>query len=216
MNRNVVIVTVVVVLLAVVGFFAYQNFAKKAAPGTAIDVSGFPFEGDPNAKVTVVAFEDFKCPACKNYDATVMPQIEQKYIQPGKIKYAFVGFPIIAANYQMNPDDSRAALNAGYCVADQSNAAFFRYAHILFSAQKPENTLWATPDFLKELAQTLEGVDQAKLAQCIDSNANSKKVEAGYQLAVKQKVDHTPSIYVNGKLADDPLAAIDAALKAAQ
>ena len=213
MNRNVVIATVVVLLIAVVGFLAYQNFNKGKGPGASIDVSGQPMEGSKDAKVTVVAFEDFKCPVCKAYDTTIVPQIEQKYVSTGKIKYYFVNFPFIG-------QDSTTAANAGECVAEQSPAAFFDYVHILYRAQKEETTEWATPSYLKELGQTLQGVDMTKFAACVDGNSHVDRVNADKALATKLSVTFTPSVFVNGKLAgqrpDDVLPAIEAAVKAAQ
>ncbi len=197
MNRNVMIATVVVILIAVVGFLAYQNFNKPGTSGSAqsIDVTGQPLQGSKDAKVTVVAFEDFKCPVCKQYDTSVVPTIEQKYVQTGKIQYYFINFPFIGP-------DSTTAANAGECVAEQSPTAFYDYAHILYRAQKEETTEWATPAYLKELAQTLQGVDLTKFASCVDSNAHIDQVNADKALGNKAGVQGTPSVYVNGKLVD--------------
>lgn len=213
-SNSAVLVTLAVVALLVIGFFVWQ--ARKPAAGTAgsttttIDVSSQPFQGNPDAKVTVVAFEDFKCPACKQYDTLTVPGLESKYIATNKIKYVFVNFPFIGP-------DSYTAANAGECVAAQSNTAFFEYAHILYRAQKDEQTQWATPSYLLDLAGSLDGVDLTKLKACIDADTYKTQVEADKALGSKVGVTATPSVYVNGRLVvsatpDAVGKAIDAAL----
>lgn len=212
-SNSAVLATLAVVVVLVIGFFVWQA-RRPAASGTAptIDVSGQPFQGNPNAKVTVVAFEDFKCPVCKQYDTTVVPSIESQYVSTNKIKYVFINFAIPLG------DDSNTAANAGECVAEQSTAAFFQYAHILYRAQKDESTTWATPSYLLDLAGSLDGVDTAKLKACIDGDTFKDRVAADRALGVKAGVGGTPSVYVNGKAVEAPWIpgnlskAIDAAL----
>src|SRR5512142_419102 len=41
--------------------------------------------GDPNAKVKVVAYEDFRCSSCLNYTENIEPTIIQNYVDTGKV-----------------------------------------------------------------------------------------------------------------------------------
>src|SRR5688500_4132917 len=49
--------------------------------------------GDPNAPVTVQAWEDFMCPACRQWTSTIEPQLIDEYIKTGVVRLEFHQFP---------------------------------------------------------------------------------------------------------------------------
>ena len=53
--------------------------------------------GDPNAPVTVQAWEDFRCPACAAFNQRVKPGLLENYVVSGKVKLEFRHFPLAAA-----------------------------------------------------------------------------------------------------------------------
>lgn len=208
-----VLATLAVLVIAVLGFVLWQGRggSSPAKSANAFDLSGQPTLGAANAPVTVVAFEDFKCPACQRYDQTVFPQIQSKYIDTGKIRYAFFNFPFIG------PDSVTAAV-AGECVVDQKPALFWPYSHVLYRAQKDERTQWATPAYLVELAGLVDGIDTTELRACIDAQRTLERVNADRQRGLDAGVRGTPSVYVNGQLVENASyagisQAIDAALQ---
>jgi protein-disulfide isomerase len=80
----------VVALFAVIAFVIYGN-------QTSIDYSGIPMErtadgafilGNPEAAVTIVAWEDFLCPHCQAYESTLQDFI-QEYVATGKARFEF-------------------------------------------------------------------------------------------------------------------------------
>lgn len=213
-NNLLVPITIAVLVIAVIALAVWQRNRVNTVSASAatFDLTGQPTLGPADAKVTVVSFEDFKCPNCKRYDESVLPQLRQNYIDNKKIRYAFVNFPLPLG------DDSNTAAVAGECVYRQNPALFWPYKEIVFRAQKDENTTWATRDYLTELGGLVGGVDTGQLKSCINGNDTRSLVDADRAVGIKAGVNSTPSVFVNGQKVANPTyenlsQAIDAALK---
>ena len=83
--------------------------------GQMIDVSKLPARGGDHAVVTLIEFSDYECPFCIRHVQQTMPQLEQNYIQPGKIRYVFKDFPIDA-----NHPQAIRAHEAAHCALEQN------------------------------------------------------------------------------------------------
>ncbi|WP_420596464.1 DsbA family protein [Deinococcus sp.] len=221
-NRTFLIIgTLVAILLIAATVWAVQRgqTSSTSAAGTqTFDLQGQPFIGQADAPVTLVAFEDFKCPVCKNFEETVLPQIKAKYIDTGKVKFYAVNFPFLAQKFNLNPDDSQLAAQAAECAYDQAgNDGYFGMSSILFRAQSDESQVWASKDKLIELSGSVSGLDPAKMRTCLDDNTTKARVDADEAQANKANVNATPSVFINGKLAATPsdFAALSAEIDAA-
>jgi len=132
-------------------------------------------------------FIDAQCPICQRYEVDSLPTIVQKYIRTGKVQlhmqpWAFIGpdsktgrLAIIAASFQ----------NKG-----------FEYAKVLYDNQGTENTGWLTDQMMANIGASVNGL---KLRQWwSDTNSSGPKEIASRvdQLATKDKVGGTPSIFV--------------------
>jgi len=51
-----------------------------------ISLDDDPVKGNPNAPVTVIEFSDFQCPFCSKFYKETLSQLEENYIDAGKIK----------------------------------------------------------------------------------------------------------------------------------
>src|SRR5262245_42566667 len=73
-----------------------QARPPSSAPPVAVnlELAGYPFKGERTAKVTLVEFSDYQCPYCARYVRETYPQIDNEYIDTGKVKLVFVDFPI--------------------------------------------------------------------------------------------------------------------------
>jgi protein-disulfide isomerase len=208
------------VLIGLTVWAVTRNQTASGAASTTVhnfNLAGQPFIGKEDAPISIVAFEDFKCPNCKNFMENVVPTIQQKYIDTGKAKMYILNWPFLAAKANLSPDDSVLAAQAAECAYDQTgNAGFENMSTIIFRAQGPEDQVWATKDKLVELAGSVEGVDPAKLGQCIDAGTTKARVDADKKQGDDAGVNGTPSVYVNGLFvpnfsADEIGKAIDAA-----
>jgi protein-disulfide isomerase len=57
---------------------------------SALRQQGVPLLGNPSAPVTIIEFGDFQCPFCDRFAKETEPQINQTYIQTGKVNMLFV------------------------------------------------------------------------------------------------------------------------------
>ncbi|GAA5532460.1 DsbA family protein [Deinococcus aluminii] len=225
-NRTVLVIgTLIAVVLIAIALFAVRGRNTNAAAGTGgtmnFNLASLPYAGKADAPVNVVVVEDFKCPICKQFEETVMPELQSKYVDTGKAKIYSLVWPFIASSRGLPVDDGKLAAEAAKCVYDQGgNDAFLRFKAILFRAQGDELSVWATKDRLKDLASNVEGIDQAKFNTCLDNDETAARVEADKQQAEKAGVNGTPTVFVNGQkiegttladLAAKTGAAIDAA-----
>ncbi|MFB6147408.1 MAG: DsbA family protein [Candidatus Nanohaloarchaea archaeon] len=189
---------VTVVFLAVVGPQLLGTLGSS--PKQSFDLSGEPMLGSENASVTVVAFEDFKCPYCQQFTLGPFQKLKQEYIQTGKVKFYFVNYPL-----PLGPDSYTAAV-AGECVLRQSEEQFWKFEQAVYRNQGPETQRWATGDRMMEIArQSTSGLDYSQLRSCIANEETMPEVRQDRQMALSHGIRSTPTVYVNGQQVSNPL-----------
>ena len=195
-NRTILMIgtLIAVILIALVAFAVRPG---GSANTKTFNLSGQPMLGQAAAKVTVVVFEDFKCPNCKNFEDNTMPAVQSKYIDTGKVKLYKINFPFIG------PDSTTAAEAAECVYLQKGDAGYNQFATYLFRAQGDEKTQWATASRMEDLASTIEGLDAGKFKTCVETGATKAQVDADTAQATKAGVNATPSVFVNGVLAAD-------------
>ncbi len=142
------------------------------------------FYGDANAPVTVVEFGDFNCGYCGKWARETFPKIDEKYIQTGKVRMAYVHYPILGA-------DSMTAAEATECAAAQDR--FWDYHLLLYNHQG----VGFTPDNLVALAGQL-GLDIGRFRECLSNFSDRSALEKDIRLAQVMGVRGTPAFLVNG------------------
>jgi protein-disulfide isomerase len=164
--------------------------------------SGIPAEwqnrnilGDPNAPVTVQAWEDFRCPACAAFNQRVKPGLVENYISAGKVKLEFHHLPL----QQHEPGASLAA-QAAECAADQG--LFWSYHDRVFQETSNGPTAFIAErliDYAVEL-----NLDKSAFTQCLMSQTHLSTVTESLQAAQAAGFSGTPSVLVDGILIDNP------------
>jgi protein-disulfide isomerase len=223
-QRLITLLTVVGIIIVLVLFFATPtiiNAFKPAGAIVAITPVARPMEkgkaiGDPNAKIKIEVYEDFQCPACKEFTTVVEPQLSQStYIANGQVYYEFMHFPFIDSGVLTK--ESHQAANASMCAMEQGR--FWDYHDILFANQGAENSGAFTDKRLQAFAESL-GLDMTAFNKCFKADTYSTEINADYQQGVAAKVNSTPSVFLNGNEVspgsiptyDQLKSAIDAAL----
>ncbi|HEX7003503.1 MAG TPA: thioredoxin domain-containing protein [Trueperaceae bacterium] len=211
-SRNLTTITLVILAVLILGYIIFSQLGPggdDSAPAGSADfrISEQPLLGDPDAPVTIVSFEDFKCPVCQRFEQTVVPQIEEELIETGRANLVFINFPFLG------PDSTTAAI-AGECVYNQSEELFWDYKTILFRAQGPESQQWATPERLVQLAgEYVPDIDVDELEECLEEERYEDEVAQDRQTAQASGATGTPTVFVDGeKLADWSYAAIERAV----
>jgi|GEM_PF-349261 len=159
--------------------------------------------GNPDAAITVEAWEDFLCPACAAWNAEVKPQLVQDYVEEGLVKLEFHHFPLV----QIHGQNAARAAEASECAADQG--AFWPYHDRLFHENRSrgqQNRLQGfVYDAFVDYAQDLE-LDIDAFTQCIGNEKYSQLVNDSMNAAFERPLSSTPSIIVSDTVMPNPFS----------
>ncbi|WP_339243690.1 thioredoxin domain-containing protein [Paenibacillus sp. FSL R10-2796] len=199
---------VVVILLAVIVFILSNKTDDTADLPNYTDVKGSivvdglkyekqPHLGSPDAKVKVIEFADFKCPACKMWTEKYLDTFIKDYVDTGKVELFFMNFAFLDR-------DSYLAASAGEAIYKQSNEKFWEYLHKLYANQGDESEIWATQKFiLKFVKNNIEGIDYAQFETDLKNHTYMFDVKEDFKIAGSYGVNGTPKFMVNGVLLQD-------------
>ncbi|MDA3628914.1 thioredoxin domain-containing protein [Saccharopolyspora sp. WRP15-2] len=205
-----VILTAIVLVVAVVVIGGVLWFNRDGGSGSSDENAGPPVAAEllrkpdsnllvdtPDAKVTVVEFFDFQCPACWSYYTKMTKQVEADYA--GKITFVARNFPL-----DMHPL-ARPAAQAGEAAALQGK--FKEMYHAIYDSYEA----WAaTPDgqvsndeakargLFEQYAQQI-GLDMDKFRADVNSPQVKAKIDADVADGEKAGVNSTPTIFINGR-----------------
>jgi protein-disulfide isomerase len=166
--------------------------------------------GDPNAKVKVDEYADFRCSACLFFSQQVFPQILQNYVETGKVYYTY-HFYIVIDNFD-NSGTSYQSANAALCANEQNR--FWDYHDTLYANQVTEDAYLFTDTRLVTMAENLK-LDMTAFNQCFQAKKYASVIQNDIAQAQTLKVTGTPSIFVNGTFVSafqQTVQAIDTAL----
>jgi protein-disulfide isomerase len=162
--------------------------------------------GEDNAPVSVEFYSDFQCPYCRQAVETTLPQLIDRYVTTGKVKFTYQPYSFLG-------NESVYAAQYAYCANEQGK--FWEYKEALFSNQKGENQGGFTPTRLLAIGNFV-GLDMDQFKACGQSNKYAAQVKKDLQNGSEKNVQGTPTYFVNGKLvnnSDNLFQAIDSALK---
>jgi len=174
--------------------------------------SNFPTKGNPNAKVTIVEFADFRCPFSDQFFKNTEPQLLKDYVNTGKVKFVFRNFAFLGPA-------STVAADAADCANDQGK--FWEFHDYLYQnqpASQSDTGIYST-DALTQAAASLN-LDYAAFRACLSNRVDEPKVTADLADGEKMGVTGTPSFFINKTLIVGAVpystikAAIDQALAA--
>jgi protein-disulfide isomerase len=161
-----------------------------------IDVKGRPVKGNPNAKVTIVNFDDFQCPFCSRMHSTLFENVFKDYAD--KIKVIYKDYPLI----EIHPWAMHAAID-GNCLGEQNSPAYWDFADYIHANQKlmagksRADAFQNIDNLAKEQAQKHQ-LDADKLQACMQKQDESA-VRASMAEGDKLGVDSTPTLFINGE-----------------
>ena len=170
--------------LAVEGSAPMNEPEPHQAVMVAVIANARHFYGDPNAPVTLVEFGDFNCGYCGKWAKETLPLIDEKYIKTGKVRMAYVHYPILG-------DDSMTAAEGTECAAQQDK--FWEYHNLAYASQG----IGFTPANLTKMAEEL-GLDKAAFESCMTNFKDRQSLEDDIRLAQVMGVRGTPAFLVNG------------------
>ena len=189
-------------------------------PGSSIDVGGRPVRGNPNAKVTVINFDDLECPYCARMHQSLFPSTLARY--KDQVRFVYKDFPLM----EIHPWAMHASVDAN-CLAAQSSDVYWTYVDYLHSHgdevtgdSRDLNKSFATLDRIARQEATIGKLDSAKLDACLTKQDQSE-VNESLKEANSLGLDGAPALFVNGERINGAVPeeqvwmAIDRALRAA-
>ncbi|MBO9361844.1 MAG: DsbA family protein [Thermoflexus sp.] len=190
------ILAVGAVLVGVLALIGYQWWASRPLESVAavdypsgLTPDGYPYKGNPEAKVVIEEYSDFQCVACARYAQEVAPQLDEKYIKAGKVYYIFRYFPFLG------PESFRAA-EAAACAAEQGR--FWEYERIVFANLRGSNQGWFSDDRLIGFAARV-GLDRGRFENCLLSGKHLDFIRQAAEAGRQRGVRATPTFFINGE-----------------
>lgn len=144
--------------------------------------------GSPDAKLTIVEFGDFQCPACGSAEATNRV-IRNRFASD--IKFVYRHFPLGKHTQALN------AAQAAQCAGMQGK--FWPMADVLY-----QNQTRLTPADIQQYAAGL-GLEQHKFTLCMDDPRTLERIRIDTTDGRALDVRATPTFFLNGKKSEGAL-----------
>jgi len=172
----------------------FLSFSTKTIADTSSSIQQI-YEGNKDAKVTIITYESLTCSHCADFHKNVYPKLKKEFIDTGLVKIEFRHFPL-----------DMAALNASK-IAQCSNNGKSDLLHFLFLNQKK----WVIGETVEAINENLKKfLKDENIVIDFEKCTNNKNIE-DYVLndriegAKKFKVNATPTIIINNKKFDKTL-----------
>lgn len=201
-------------ILLLVGFAVWGSFSGKKDKDSAnalptktsqtFDLEKNPVVGKKDAPVTMMIFEDFQCPHCAAWNEEIYPQVKEKLLDTGKAKLYFLDYHITQFG-----DRSYYASMASEYVWRKNPTKWYDFSHELY-----KNQTVLTNEFLADkVTKYVDGISKEN----VKKNLEKDHMYIDGILADNQKGDTlgvtgTPSLFVNGKMVNEP-GDVDALVK---
>ncbi|RFU85885.1 hypothetical protein DY218_15180 [Streptomyces triticagri] len=204
-RRTLIVASAVVCVLglaAVVGIVAANSGDDKESAGPVVEPKGAAGKdnlaipvGKPEAKSTLTIWEDFRCPACAQFEAQYSPTINE-LAGKGLLKVEYHLATIIDGN--MGGTGSRNAANAAVCAQDAGR--FTEYHDVLYKNQPQESDdAFAENDHLLDLAGKVDGLDSGTFKKCVEDGTYEGWVGESNKAFQNGGFRGTPTVLLDGK-----------------
>jgi protein-disulfide isomerase len=216
-QRNVItvaIVLVVVVLVAIAGFAITKTSKDNATVKDVINPANVTKNGivyDTQAAtgkpakdpVTVVAYEDFQCPACRAFESESGAFLTDA-VAKGEITMEYRPISFLDRSSNGNRYSSRSA-SAALCVLDKGGVKAFKTMHDVLYVNQPEEGTRGRPD--SDLVDYAKQAGVTGIDTCIKSEKYVPWIRKATTDSRNEKVSATPTVMVDGKTIETPTAA---------
>jgi protein-disulfide isomerase len=146
-----------------------------------IDPGDNEFRGESTARLTLVEFSDYQCPFCGRHVRETYPQIQEEYIETGKLRYVFLDLPLESIHKL-----AFKAAEAANCAGEQGK--YWEMHDRLFENQKALEP-WTTH------AEAV-GLNVAQFEACLASGKQAEEVRRDMAEARKAGITGTPGFFL--------------------
>lgn len=153
--------------------------------------------GPATARVQVLVFSDFTCPACRSFTGVVEPQLKAEFVETGKVRFVYYDFPLGGPAHVHGFLAARAAR----CAQDQDK--FWEYHDLLFARQAEWAQARRPPvGELVDYAELLS-LDTRAFESCVQSDRHADVVTANRVLGERLGVPATPTVFIGSRSLTD-------------
>lgn len=146
--------------------------------------------GLDKAPVTIIEYASLTCPHCAHFNEATFPQLKERYIDKGLVKYIYRDFPL-----------DRMALIAAEIARCGGPERYFQFLDAFFREQVrwTGNDEGEVTEKLKRLVR-LGGLSSQAVDACrADKSLQDKILAQSLQGEKEFKVDSTPTLIINGE-----------------
>jgi len=184
----------------------WPNLPKPVGEIVTVEPNAYPLAngrelGDAAAPVLIQVWEDFQCPACRNFTVDTEPRIVEQYVATNQARYVFHHYPFLDGDGVSRRGESDQAANASMCAADQDS--FWEYHDIVFANWNGENQGAFSDAKLQAFAESI-GLEMDAFNACFEDNTHRDTIEQDIAAGDDIGVQGTPSVFVNGKRVGQP------------
>lgn len=178
-------------ILLIGGVFYLSSSNPPVTTSGAVEkkvlVAGENTVGSSSAKVTIVEFADFQCPACASFQPD-MKKILSEY--NGKIQFVYRHFPL--------PMHKNAIPSAEAAQAAAAENKFWEMYDKLYESQSEWSEVDDPTALFVSYAKVL-GLDEAKFKKALADDTHVPMIQKDLADGNTAGVNSTPTIFVNGK-----------------
>lgn len=195
-DRKFLFISLVVSFVLIMGAVLFLSKGGGGGTGKIVDSTilvkdGSHVKGVEGAKVTIVEFSDFQCPACKTAQGE-LDKVETSY--KDKIRIVYRQYPLTTVHKY-----AEKAAEAGEHASD--NGKFWEWHDIMFVKQDE----WSrAPDgqkleeYFSGYAKSL-GLDDKKMIEVLNNKTYAARVQSDVDDGNRAGINATPTFFVNGE-----------------
>ncbi|MBI2647773.1 MAG: DsbA family protein [Candidatus Wildermuthbacteria bacterium] len=151
------------------------------------------WKGKEDARVTLVEYADFQCPACSTY-APLVGKIAEEF--KDEVRVVFRHFPL--RQIHSNADEASRAAHAAFL-----QGRFWEMHDRLFQEQRAWSASKDPTGLFDAYARDL-GLNEEQFKNDISSDATRAKIEADVQSGFQARVPGTPTFFLQGRMMQNP------------
>jgi len=192
-KETIIISTIGIIFFIGFGFLVYFFNPSVNPPATSIDQGLLVRDtshmtGKKGAKVTVVEFGDYQCPACGQV-APLIEELVQTYGENPDFNFVYRHFPL--------PKHGNAKIAAEVAESAEAQGKFWEMHKLLYANQSEWSESLEPLSIFKRYAEEL-GLDIPEFTNSLDQHTYAERVQSDANDGRKIPLDHTPTLFING------------------
>ena len=159
----------------------------------ASDTAGFRgyIKGSDSAPVEVTEYADYQCPFCQTFATLQMPTIEERLINPGRLRWRYRDFPLQQHQW------ARLASHSAACADEQGK--YWEQHQQIYEGQSEWSVSRDAGDLFRDYAQAV-GLDLGRYDDCMKSGKYAGRIQASLEEGTRLGVSSTPTLLVGDRL----------------